>query len=230
MKIGIICAADRELEPFLACIRDCVTSEKAMLKVYEGTIEGVQVAALYCGVCKVNAAAATQILIDSYRVDAIINAGTCGGMDEQLDLFDTVVCTEVAHHDVNAEILTEYHPWLQSIYFAADESLLSQARIAAADFPPERKLHFGRMVTGESFIEDNYRAEINAAHSPLSVDMETAAIAHVCYLNKIPFIAVRTITDTATHCGVTHFEENCAKASAISKDFTLLLLKQLRSN
>ena len=79
MRIGILCAGDTELEPFLACMEDCTITEKTMLKFYEGTLQGVAAVALYSGVCKVNAAIAAQILIDTSQVDAVINAGTAGG-------------------------------------------------------------------------------------------------------------------------------------------------------
>lgn len=81
-KIGIICAGDEELEPFLRRMGKTAVSQKAMLSFHEGRAAGFSAAALFCGVGKVNAAAATQILIDDYGVDAVINAGTAGGMDE----------------------------------------------------------------------------------------------------------------------------------------------------
>ena len=175
-RIGIICAGDEELAPFLQHIENTITTDKAMLKFYEGQINGVQVVALYSGVCKVNAAIATQILIDKYSVDAIINAGTAGGMDENIQLFDTVISTQVAYHDVDDEILTEFHPWLSSVYFSADQTMLNLAKNISNQCS---KVHLGRMVTGEKFIKDNMRDSINEKYSPLSVDMETASIAHV---------------------------------------------------
>ena len=78
MRVGIICAGDREVAPFLPMIHDCKMTEKAMLKFYEGKISDVEVVVLFSGVCKVNAAIATQILIDTYHVNRIINAGTAG--------------------------------------------------------------------------------------------------------------------------------------------------------
>ena len=83
------------------------------------------------------------------------------------------------------------------------------------------------MMTGEAFITDEGRPEINRLYSPMSVDMETAAIAHVCKLNQVPFISVRSITDTADHSGVGEFEENCKKASTVSKDMTLAIIREL---
>ena len=223
-KIGIICAGDEELKPFLPHIENIVITEKAMLKFYEGKLNSVLIIALYSGVCKVNAAIATQILIDTYCVDSIINAGTAGGMDKNINLFDTVISTQVAYHDVDDGILTEFHPWMPTVYFDADEELLNIAKIIS---DKNKKVHLGRMVTGEKFIEDNKRDSINRKYLPLSVDMETASIAHVCYVNMIPFISIRSITDTATHSGIESFEKNCEKASVISKDIVLDFLKLL---
>ncbi len=228
VKVGIICAGDRELEPFLAHINDCKTSEKAMLKFYEGEINDMNIVTLFCGVGKTNAAIATQVLIDGYGVDVIINAGTAGGMDNKLEIFDTVVATEVAHHDLHEDILTGFHPWMSSIYFDSDKVLLELAKKATKQL--KNNVYFGRMITGEKFITDEGRDEINASFSPLSVDMETASIAHTCYVNKVPFIAIRTITDTATHSGAENFDKNCIEASKISKDIVLELLTEIKNN
>lgn len=228
MKVGIICAGDSEVAPFLPIIKDCKTSEKAMLKFYEGKIEGVDIVTLFSGVCKVNAAIATQILIDTYHVDMVINAGVAGGMDPKLDIFDTVISTEVAYHDVNSEILTEFHPWMETVFFKADEELLKLSEKAVAKLNSDYNIVWGRMVTGEAFITDEGREEINERFVPLTVDMETGSIAHVCYVNHIPFIAIRSITDTPSHSGSEYFEENCEKAAIIAKEITVALLAEIR--
>ena len=227
MRVGIICAGDREVAPFLPIICECKTTEKAMLRFYEGTISDVKVVVLFSGVCKVNAAIATQILVDTYHVDAIINAGVAGGMNEELEIFDTVISTEVAYHDVAPNILTEFHPWLENVFFKADQGVLSLAKKAVDKLEQNYKVFWGRMVTGEAFIADEGRQKINEQFEPLTVDMETASIAHVCYVNNIPFISIRCITDTATHSGTGHFEENCEKAAGIAKDITVALLTEL---
>jgi len=228
MRVGIICAGDREVAPFLPIISECKTTEKAMLKFYEGKISGVEVVVLFSGVCKVNAAIATQILIDTYHVNIIINAGVAGGMSQELEIFDTVISTEVAYHDVAPNILTEFHPWLETVFFKANQELLDMSKEAVNKFEENYKVFWGRMVTGEAFIADEGRQKINEQFAPLTVDMETASIAHVCYVNEIPFIAIRSITDTATHSGTGHFEENCEKAAIIAKNITVALLKELQ--
>ena len=226
-KVGIICAGDREFEPFISHIDGAAIAERAMLKIYEGSINGVSVAALFSGVCKVNAAIAAQLLIDRYGVDIIINAGTAGAMDTRLSIFDTVISTETAYHDVADHILTGFHPWMESVYFKSDEELLHLSEIAVEKADKMNKVFWGRMVTGEAFIGNDGRAEINEKYSPLTIDMESASIAHVCFVNQIPFISVRCITDTAAQSGVDTFEKNCAKASEISKDITLALLEEI---
>lgn len=227
MKVGILCAGDREVAPFIPMISELKITEKAMLKFYAGKIEGVDIVTLFSGVCKVNAAIAAQILIDTYACDIIINAGTAGGMAEKLHIFDTIVSSEVAYHDVAENILTEFHPWLDSIYFQADKKLLALARQVQSNRNSPHNVVFGRMVTGEKFIVDEERDYINSKYAPLSVDMETAAVAHVCYVNRIPFIAIRTITDTASHSGSESFEKNCEKAAQISADFVRAMLFEL---
>ena len=225
MKIGILCAGDTELAPFLDSLKDWNITEKAMLKFYQGTLAGIPAVALFSGVCKVNAAIAAQILIDTFQVDAVINAGTAGGMAEELEIFDTVVTRQAAYHDVAEDILTEFHPWMPSVFFPSDERLLEAAHRAAGSL--KSRVYFGTTVTGEQFIDQERREEINGRFSPLSVDMETAAAAHVCLANRIPFLAIRTITDTARHSGTDTFEENCRKASCIARDLTLLVIKEL---
>ncbi len=226
MKIGIICAGDDEVAPILSMMRTEKISHKAMLKFYEGKLENQNIVTLFFGVCKVNAAIATQILIDIYGCDAIINAGTAGGMDDSLDTFDLVVSTQTAYHDVDEEILTDFHPWMKSCYFQADEKLVSLARNVAKKYMQDSQVVFGTTVTGENFIEENEKKKILEKYAPLSVDMETASIAHVCYVNEIPFLAVRAITDCADEEAKDNFEENCKKASEKSAEFVRRMLKE----
>ncbi len=222
-KIGIICAADTELEPFLALIDPKETYEKAMLRFHKGSIGQMEVIAVYSGVCKVNAAIAAQVMIDCFQVEAIINGGTAGGMDASVQLFDTVISEVMCYHDVEEEVLTQFHPWLDTIWFPAGDGLLSAAKEYAKTI--DAPVRFGRMATGEQFIADEKRDEINAQFVPLSVDMETTAIAQVCHANDVPFLAVRSVTDTADHRGNENFEKNCARASGLSAEITVGFLR-----
>lgn len=176
MKIGILCAGDEEAALFLPLIDECKVTQKAKLKFYEGNINGVEVVALFSGVCKVNAAIASQILIDTFGVDIIINSGTAGGIHDELEIFDTVISTEIAYHDVAPDILTEFHSWMKTIFFEADKELIELSKTAVSKMKTEGNVFWGRMVTGESFITNAERQKIIDNFAPLTVDMETASV------------------------------------------------------
>ncbi len=221
MRIGIVCAAESELEPFFNLINFDRKEVKSMLTFNIGKMGKHEIVALYCGVGKVNAAIATQSLAISYQADIIINAGTAGGISSEVELFDTVVSTETACHDMDENIYMAYHPYCKSIYFKADERLVELSRQIPGN------IHWGRMVTGDVFVADEGRQAIIEKFNPLSVDMESGSVAQVCYVNNIPFLSIRSITDTADHSGENVFEANCAKASAISANITVELIKKI---
>lgn len=212
--IGIICAGDSELQPYLDMLPFKESKKKAMLTFYECEYQTHRLIALYSGVCKVNGALAAQILIDGYQPDFILNGGTCGGLDENVDIFDTIVAERCIYHDVAEDILTDFHPWMKEPWFLSDEKLLRVAERAQV----RRPLRFGAVATGEYFLGAGSRRERLLEKYPevLAVDMETAAIAHACYVNQVPFLAVRTVTDNGTLPGIGAFEANVEQASAIS--------------
>ena len=222
-KVGILCASDTELAPFWEVMETGRVTERALLKFYEGTMGNVQVAAVYSGVCKVNAAIAAELLIERFAVDALINAGTAGGMDPGVKLFDTVIAERSVYHDVAEDILTEFHPWMPTVYFPSDEGLLSAARKYAET--AENPILFGTIATGEVFVENEDRERICKSYNPLAVDMETAAAAHVCCANHVPFLAVRSVTDTGEDSGAEAFERNCERASRLAAEVTAGLLR-----
>lgn len=198
-------------------------TEKTRLKFYEGVIGKIHVIAAYSGVCKVDAAIAAELMIEVFGVGAVVNAGTAGGMDPKIRLFDTVVAERSVYHDMARDILTEFHLWMPSVYFPSDEGLLFAARnyAKAAKYP----VLFGTIATGEQFIETKGRERILQAHSPLAVDMESSAVAHVCYVNGVPFLAVRSISDTGEDAGPEAFERNCERASEIAAEVSIGLLR-----
>lgn len=226
-KVGIICAGDRETAPLLSAMDVVKVTEKALWKIYEGTIQDIDVVLTTCGVCKVNAAAAAQILIDTFGCRIIINGGTCGGMNPSLEILDTVVTTKCYYWDAVGQVLGKGFPKVKRTEFPSDPELIKKAEKSAAGF--DGRVFFGTTVTGEMFIDQEMREEINEEFSPLSVDMETAAIAHVCLVNEIPFIAVRTVTDTGKVSGLDTYEVNCDKASEISAEWVKVILKELEN-
>ncbi|MDO5042726.1 MAG: 5'-methylthioadenosine/S-adenosylhomocysteine nucleosidase [Slackia sp.] len=224
MALGIVCATKTEVTPFLEKLDLKASAKRALVEVYEGEFAGVSVVLACCGVGKTNAAMVSQMLIDRYNVDAVVNAGTAGGMDRSVGLFDIVVSATCCHHDVDAQmVLMDSYPYYPSGVFEADSQLLQAAQDVAANF--DSPVRFGAMVSGEQFIDDECRDDVIARHDPLAVDMESAAMAQVCFANGIAFLSVRGITDTAEHDGFGNYEINSAKASVLACDFTELLLR-----
>lgn len=227
-KTVILCAFDTESKPFLAALTQTGVSTHAMFTVHEGVLDGVEVILACCGVCKVNAAIAVQALIDRFDISRVIMSGTAGGIDRRLRIGDTVVSTEMVYHDVQPDILTKTRPFLSEPYFRADAALITACQRAVDNIPAGHTVYFGRMVTGEAFISTEGREDIIERFNPLCVDMETAAAAHACHVNGVPFIAVRSITDTEDDVGLGSFYQNAVMASERSFLVVRALLTELR--
>ncbi|QIB70372.1 5'-methylthioadenosine/S-adenosylhomocysteine nucleosidase [Aminipila butyrica] len=228
--LGLICPCEEEWAPYERYFKEKSRHLRAGIEFLEGELADQPVVAVVSGVCKVNAAIAAQILVNVYQVEGIINSGTAGGMASQVKLLETVVSTDICYHDVNLLNLVKLHPFMDSDkpYFQVDGRMLQAARKVAASGTFLQKIHFGRMATGEQFIVDKERPAINDTFEPLCADMETGAIAHVCYVNQVPFMAVRSITDTEEHNGLANFEANFAEAASRSANFVVGLVAELQ--
>jgi adenosylhomocysteine nucleosidase len=165
-----------------------------------------------CGVGKVNAALAVQILIDRFGADAIINVGCAGSLNDSLDIGDFVVSSEVVQHDYDAsaigyekgEIL-----YTGKVSFSADETLITAALDAIATAAPERRVVTGRVCTGDQFISsDEEKETIISEFGGDCAEMEGAAVGQTAFLNGVPFVIIRAMSDKAS-------------SDAGSSDFTL---------
>jgi len=225
-KIAIICALERELRFYLESMENITSSESAGLTFHRGKLNGKDVVAVACGVCKVNAAIATQLLISEYKATTAICSGVAGGIDKALRIGDTVMSTKVAYHDIWERSLIDLHPFMKDENFYCDKNLVNSFKKIAETENFSQKIHFGKIVTGDLFIDQDGRDGIIEKHNPLCVDMETGAIAHTCYVNNVPFIAARSISDTEDESGLDVFEANCDFAAKMSFDVVNEYLKQ----
>ena len=225
-KIGIVCAVPQEAQPFIDALKECTVTEKAVISVFDGTLCGKNVAVVRCGVGRVNAAAATQLLIDSFCVNAVIMAGSAGAIDPSLNIADIAVISQCAYHDVQSGVLQSFYPFIPGEFFHSDERLLSAAQTTAGSFS-SHSVRFGTAVSGDVFIVDEGRQSIIDRFSPLCVDMETAGAAQVCYLNSMPYLAVRSISDTPHESGISSFEQNLGAAAQSAFEFTSELIKNI---
>lgn len=200
-KIGIIGAMDIEVAGLKADMEIKREVRKAKMDFCEGVLKGHDVVVVKSGIGKVNAAVCTQILVDEFQVDAVINTGIAGSLNAKIDIGDIVISTDVVHHDMDA-VNFGYEPGqipqMDVFSFAADETLAKLAEEACLEVNPEISVFHGRIVSGDQFVADKAVKEriVNLFHG-YCTEMEGASIAQTAYLNEVPFVILRAISDKA---------------------------------
>ena len=217
--IGIIGAMEQEVAKIKEKMLDVTITSRARMDFYEGTLEGKKVVVVRSGIGKVNAGMCTQILADLFDVTHIINTGIAGSLDAQIDIGDIVVSTDVLQHDMDVRVfgypLGEI-PQLGTLSFPADERMASLAKSVCEKVNTEVKVFSGRIVSGDQFICDKeVKDKLVENFHPLCTEMEGAAIGQAAYLNEIPFVILRAISDNSAEMDYPTFEkkaaEHCAK-------------------
>ena len=199
-KLGIIGAMEEEVETLLGLMEEKRESERAGSRFFDGTLEGLPVTVVQCGVGKVNAALCTQILCDCFGVTHLVNTGIAGSLCADLDIGDLVVSQDAMYHDMDA-VAFGYPmgqvPGMDVISFPADDALIGYAFAAAeAVNPGHTKL--GRVASGDQFVASKeVKQRIIDLTKGLCTEMEGAAIAQTAYRNKLPFVILRAISDKA---------------------------------
>ena len=228
-KIGIIGAMEVEI----SLLKDLMTpNEKAKrinaakycgTEYFEGLIDKIPIVVAKSGVGKVNAALCALTMIYKFGVTHIINTGIAGAVGKGLDVLDFVVSAQAVYHDMDATGFgykpTEI-PQMQTSCFIADKTMIRAAQKAFDGIPELKghKLMSGRIASGDQFISDKQvKNRIREICNPLCVEMEGASIAHTAFVNDIPFVIIRCMSDMADdgHESVYSFNEtNAAKMSA----------------
>lgn len=223
-RIGIIGAMPSELADIRAALPGSEIVKKAGFEYYVNRIsDDTEVIHVCSGIAKVNAAVCAQALIDTFEPDAIVNAGIAGGMNRDVKVCDIVISTEVCPHDLDLHFLNDYPPYC-GIY-KSDENLMELAARCCDSF--EIKHFFGRIVSGEAFISDNaVKKSIEERLAPYAVDMESSAVGHCAYLNKVPYVSVRCISDNADDEGAMSFDKFEKIAAKIVADVVLKMAEE----
>jgi adenosylhomocysteine nucleosidase len=221
MKIGVMCATHRELDLLLEKLQNKRSEEKLMRTFVTGEYAGVTVVAVIGGVGKVNGAITAQELIQEFQVEKLIFTGLAGGLDPTVKIGDVVIGAEVLHHDLDMKIMENgQFPGMPTDFFPGDPELMKLCRGMG------QNLRFGRIVTGEQFITGKERDAIIEAFHPQCVDMESAAVAQVCWFFKTPLLVIRSLSDNADQEIDGAYEENAewTSVSALQVVFRLLEL------
>lgn len=230
MKIAIIGAMEEEVTLLRDNIKESSQETIAGCEFTFGTMHGAQVILLRSGIGKVNAAMSTTILLEKYKPDCIINTGSAGGFNPELNVGDVVISTEVRHHDVDVTAFGyEYGqvPQLPAA-FLADKKLIETAGMAANELKDIQSIK-GLIATGDSFMSDSKRVEyIRTKFQNLqAVEMEAAAIAQVAHQFNVPFVIIRSLSDIAGKESNISFDQFIDKAALHSATLVMKMVKSL---
>ncbi|OXM85896.1 5'-methylthioadenosine/adenosylhomocysteine nucleosidase [Paenibacillus rigui] len=229
-KIGVIGAMKEEIEQFQQHMQDVRVTEKAKIQFTEGTLHGKSLVLCKSGVGKVNAAVTTQILIDTFGVEAIIFTGVAGAVDPELNVGDIVVSSESLQHDMDVTALGFPRgtiPYEETSLFVADESLRELAAQASRELFDGR-VKVGRVLSGDQFIAS--RETVATLYHELQgacTEMEGAAVAQVSVMNAIPHVIIRSMSDKADGSAHVNFAEFTVQASENSYRIVDYMLKHL---
>lgn len=199
--IGIIGAMDEEINNLKELITDVQVSTVASMDFYQGKLSGNDVVVVRSGIGKVNAAICAQILIDKFDVSVIINTGIAGSLNADINIGDIVLSKDALEHDMDATSFgydLAVIPRMQESVFKGDEYLIDLTKKVCEENIKDINVFVGRVVTGDQFISDkNKKNWLVENFKGDCTEMEGAAIAHTAYLNNVPFLIIRAISDKA---------------------------------
>ena len=199
MKTGIIGAMESEVELLKEQMEGAEITSAAGMEFCAGKLGGADVVVVQSGIGKVNAGICVQVLVDRFGVGRVINTGVAGSLDERLDVGDLVVSTDCVMHDFDVTPLgyaPGQVPGLDTLAFPADAGMRESVCAATAAVAPDIKVLEGRVVSGDQFVSPAEQKErILATFGDLCCEMEGCTIAQAAYLNGVPLVVVRAISD-----------------------------------
>lgn len=209
--IGIIGAMEEEVRTLIDSMDEKEVYTQAAMTFYKGILNKKQVVVVQSGIGKVNMAVCTQILVDKFQIDAVINTGIAGGLYKDLKVGDIVISSDALQHDMDA-VAFGYEPGMiprmETSIFTADQKLIREAQETCREVNPEIGCFVGRVVSGDQFISNNEKKHfLIDQFGGYCAEMEGAAMAQAAYLNQIPFVILRAISDNADQEAAGTYEE-----------------------
>ncbi|MCC2605047.1 5'-methylthioadenosine/adenosylhomocysteine nucleosidase [Planctobacterium marinum] len=230
MKIGILGAMDQEIALLKQRMQLKETFHFAHLEYYVGTINDVEVVLVKCGIGKVAASVSTTVMIDRFAPDFVVNTGSAGGFDTQLNIGDVVIATGVQHHDVD---VTHFGYKRGQVYGMPDiypcDVRMVDAAVNAANNITHTTIKRGLVCTGDSFIGcDEAVTRLRGLFPDMSaVEMEGAAIGQTCFMLDTPFLVIRSLSDIAGKESSVSFSEYLEQAGKNSAELVMAMIQEL---
>ena len=229
-KIGILGAMDEEVALLQASLTDCETHTWKHLTFFTGTLHGVEVVLVKCGIGKVASALATTALIEQYAPDYVVNTGSAGGFDPALNIGDVVIGSAVKYHDVD---ITHFGYELgqcagMPAQYDCDARLIQAATEATSAISDIQNTQ-GMICTGDSFVGSDEAAQHIKDTFPTmkAVEMEGAAIGQTCFMLGTPFLVIRSLSDIAGKTSSVSFPEYLETAAKNSAKLVMGMIERL---
>lgn len=222
MKIGIIGAMHEEIVELKELMVNIKERKISNLTFFEGELCGKEVVLTESGIGKVNAALSTTLLINEYKTEKIIFTGVAGAVNPEINVTDIVIGTDLVESDMDVTAGGNYKlgeiPRMKNSYFKPDSYLFDLAKSAAIKLFGEKKVFLGRIISRDEFVASEEKVKkLNEIFSADCVEMEGAAVAHVCEVLNIPFVVIRSISDKADNEAGMTFDEFVKIAAKNSK-------------
>lgn len=230
--IGVIGAMEEEVASLKQKLEIVTTKSVAGLSYCVGKYGKNQVVLVKSGIGKVNAAICTQAMIDHFGVDYVINTGVAGAVSTDLKIGDILISSDAVQHDMDTTAFGDpvgIIPRMAESYFKADDMLVELAESAAEEQADKYRVLVGRVASGDQFISTKEGKEkIRRNVKGDCAEMEGAAIAQTCYLNNIPFVIIRAISDDANEDAGMSFDEFCMMAAEKSSFLTQKIIENIK--
>lgn len=225
--LGIIGAMDEEVDKLKESMEDVQIVKRANMEFNKGRIYGKDVVVVRSGIGKVNAGICAQILVDLFEADAIINTGIAGSLKTEINIGDIVLSADTVQHDMDAVAFgypVGQIPRMDTLAFPADEKLIALAKECCERVNPEIDVFVGRVVSGDQFIADKkVKERLIENFEGYCTEMEGAAIGQAAYLNNVPYVVIRAISDKADDSASVDYPTFEAKAI----EHTVNLMKEM---
>lgn len=216
-EYGIIAAMEEEMQEIKNIMTDIVEEKIYELIFIKGRINDKNIVLVEAGIGKVNAARVTQILIDKFNIEAIINVGSAGSANDELDIGDIVIGKKIVQHDFDITAFGHPKGYISNVgqYVESDIHLIKKMEQTINNLDTQEfKIKIGTIASGDIFCTElQMKNKIRTKFNADAIEMEGAAIAQVCKLDNIPFIVIRSISDKPNGNNEITFDKFLEKAS-----------------
>lgn len=216
-KYGIIAAMQEEMQEIKKIMTETEERKIYELTFTKGKINNTEVVLVEAGVGKVNAARTTQILINNFDIETIINVGSAASANDELDIGDIVIGKKLVQHDFDITAFGHPKGFISNVgqYVESDSKLIEKMEQTIVDLQDkEFKIKIGTIASGDIFCtEIKMKEKIRNKFEADAIEMEGAAIAQVCKLDNVPFIVIRSISDNPNGNNNITFDQFLEKAA-----------------